>query len=110
MKGRKIHPVQGEVFTSPYSGRENEHINSISRSGLNISLLNAAEKLDNLELHFNTACESIDYKTPKAIFKNIETFEVEADYIFGADGANSAVRKTFQENSIKFFLAILRNS
>jgi kynurenine 3-monooxygenase len=105
MLGRKIHPVNGDVFTSFYSGRQNEYINSISRSGLNISLLNAAEKYDNLELHFNTGCESIDLETPKAVFKGTKTFEAEADYIFGADGANSAVRKTFQENSHKILFS-----
>ena len=45
MKGRMIHDTNGTTFLSPYSGRKNEYINSISRSGLNILLLNEIEKL-----------------------------------------------------------------
>ena len=35
MKGRMIHPLEGDTFLSPYSGRAHQHINSVSRSGLN---------------------------------------------------------------------------
>ncbi|MBL6962529.1 MAG: FAD-dependent monooxygenase [Bacteroidetes bacterium] len=96
MKGRKIHPVSGEPFVSPYSGRADKYINSISRGGLNISLLNKAEQFSNLELCFDKACLGIDYHGPIAQFqdKQGQKFEVEADFIFGADGSNSVVRKS----------------
>src|SRR5260221_13277162 len=44
MSGRMIHSVAGETKLLPYSGRIGEHINSVSRGGLNIALMNKAEK------------------------------------------------------------------
>ncbi|MEJ2595701.1 MAG: NAD(P)/FAD-dependent oxidoreductase [bacterium] len=99
MKGRRIHPSGGEEFTSPYSGREGKHINSVSRGGLNILLLNKAESLDNLELQFDMPCDGVDLDRPAAHFKDREgnNIRISADYIFGADGSNSAVRQSMQE-------------
>ena len=39
MRGRMIHPQNGESFFSPYSGRQEDYINSVSRGGLNLSLI-----------------------------------------------------------------------
>src|SRR3954454_4131053 len=44
MYGRMIHSTTGETKLLPYSGRKGEYINSISRSGLNVALMNEAEK------------------------------------------------------------------
>ncbi len=44
MYGRMIHAVSGETKLLPYSGRQGEYINSVSRAGLNIALINEAEK------------------------------------------------------------------
>ncbi len=44
MLGRMIHSVEGETKLLPYSGREGEFINSVSRGGLNIALINEADK------------------------------------------------------------------
>jgi kynurenine 3-monooxygenase len=46
MYGRMIHSPTGETKLLPYSGREGEYINSVSRAGLNIALMNEAEKYD----------------------------------------------------------------
>src|SRR5690606_21339537 len=43
MNGRMIHDKVGNTFLSPYSGRKDEYINSISRPGLNMLLLDEAE-------------------------------------------------------------------
>jgi kynurenine 3-monooxygenase len=56
MFGRMIHEEEGNTFLSRYSGREDEYINSISRPGLNILLLDAAEALSNVEILFNRLC------------------------------------------------------
>ncbi len=53
MKGRLIHPLEGEKFLSPYSGRPNDYINSVSRPGLNILLLDEIEQFENIDLHFD---------------------------------------------------------
>src|SRR5512138_226712 len=43
MRGRMMHSVAGELTFMPYGKDETEVINSISRAGLNIALLNATE-------------------------------------------------------------------
>ncbi len=97
MPGRRIHPLNGEEFTSPYSGREKKFINSVSRGGLNISLLDKAGSFENLEILFNTCCTGVDYDSATASFENDKdgkAFDIKADFIFGTDGSNSAVRKS----------------
>ena len=101
MNGRMIHDKQGNTFLSPYSGRKDEYINSISRPGLNMLLLDEAEKMPNVKIIFNHACEDVDLENATAIFKEFNTtkeIKIEADVIFGTDGAGSAVRKTMFDN------------
>lgn len=110
MKGRMIHDKEGNTFLSPYSGREEEYIRSISRPGLNELLLNAAEKLPNVTLKFNLGCEHVDLKNANSIFKDYttnETIEVSSDVIFGTDGAGSSVRKSmFNDKELLFSYSI----
>lgn len=104
MLGRRIHPLGGEEFTSSYSGREGKYINSVSRGGLNIALLNKAETFENLNTIFDAPCLGVDLKNDSANFLNEDngsTFEIKADYIFGTDGSNSSVRKSMFEQSHK---------
>ncbi len=98
MYGRLIHDKEGNMFASNYSGREGEYINSISRGGLNGVLLSEAEKYDNVTIHFNKKCLDVDIENTIAKFKCYTTdkkFEVNADMIFGADGAGSSLRKSY---------------
>lgn len=110
MLGRMIHDKEGNTFMSNYSGRSDEYINSISRPGLNMILLDAAEKLSNVKLIFNQACTHVDLKNAKANFKAYETGEestIEADVIFGTDGSGSAVRNSmFQDHNFLFSFSI----
>lgn len=96
MTGRMIHEKTSQkTFLSPYSGREDEYINSVSRPGLNKLLLNEVDKLSNVKTVFNHECVSVDFETPSATFKEFETekeITYKADVIFGTDGAGSAVR------------------
>lgn len=108
MTGRMIHEKSGKTFLSPYSGREDEYINSVSRPGLNKLLLNEAEKMPNLKIIFNQTCKNIDFETPSATFEDFETgaeTTYSADVIFGTDGAGSAVR-TNMINDKDFLLNI----
>ena len=101
MNGRMIHDKQGNTFLSPYSGRKDEFINSISRPGLNMLLLDEAEKMPNVKIIFNYACEDVDLENASATFKEYNTkkeLKIEADVIFGTDGAGSAVRRTMFES------------
>lgn len=102
MKGRMIHSKDGEKRFSPYSGRSQDYINSVSRGGLNILLLNAAEATGNVEIHFNSECTFVDYERGVARFINTSSRgEVgeKATVIFGTDGAGSAVRKSYMKNT-----------
>lgn len=99
MRGRLMHDNQGKTFESNYSGREGEVINSISRGDLNGILLTEAEKHENVNIHFNTRCLSVDIENKVATFESYNTkeqFTVTADVIFGTDGAGSALRKSYE--------------
>lgn len=101
MNGRMIHDKQGNTFLSPYSGRKDEYINSISRPGLNMLLLDEAEKMPNVKIIFNQACEAVDLENASAVFKEFNSdkeITISADVIFGTDGAGSAVRKNMYES------------
>ena len=97
MLGRMIHAETGETWLSKYSGREGEHINSVSRGGLNIALLNHADDFDSVNIRFNLKCTSVDLEKAIGYFKDRETGEdvkIEADIVIGTDGAGSAVRRS----------------
>ena len=90
-----IHEKSGNTFLSPYSGRDGEYINSVSRPGLNKLLLNEAEKMPNVKIIFNQACIEVDFNSPAATFEDFDSGEkttYSADVIFGTDGAGSVVR------------------
>jgi kynurenine 3-monooxygenase len=96
MHGRMIHDIEGNTFLSKYSGRKNEYINSISRPGLNMLLLDEAEKMPNVKIIFNKGCKSVDLENASATFKDYNTNQevvYTGDVILGTDGAGSSVRK-----------------
>src|SRR5690349_12377078 len=65
MHGRMIHAVDGQLNLQPY-GKEGQFINSISRSGLNMVLLDEAERLG-VDILFNQRIDSIDIPDTKVI-------------------------------------------
>ena len=98
MNGRLLHDLEGNTVLAPYSGRAHEYINSISRGDLNALLLDEAEALSNVTLHFNHKSISIDFENTLAHFYQYETkteTSIEADVIFGTDGAGSSLRKSY---------------
>lgn len=112
MHGRMIHPIEGDPYLSPYSGREGDYINSVSRGGLNCMLLDQAEKLENVNLHFNSNCTSVDLENSIAEFKNALTgnqIEVESDITIGTDGAGSVVRKSMMGQTTKLLFNYSQN-
>jgi len=112
MYGRMIHPVNGEPFLSPYSGREGDYINSVSRGGLNCILLDEAEKLDNVDLYFDSNCMEVNLETAEATFKNATTNEtsvVSGDIIIGTDGAGSVVRRSMMSQTTRLLFNYSQN-
>ncbi len=101
MNGRMIHDTKGNTFFSPYSGRTDEYINSISRSDLNMMLLDTADQFDALTIHFNLGCKEVDLENAIATFKEYTTGEMRTfsgDIILGTDGAGSTLRKSMYLN------------
>jgi kynurenine 3-monooxygenase len=98
MNGRMLHDMEGHTILAPYSGREHEYINSISRERLNALLLDEAEKHKNVSIYFNKRCKSVDFEKTTALFKDEDSnteFVEDADVIFATDGASSALRKSY---------------
>ena len=98
MNGRMLHDKDGNTFLSNYSGRDHEYINSVSRGGLNALLLDEAEQHENVKLHFNIKCHSVDFEKTTAQFENLlskKFFVEDADVIIATDGAGSALRKSY---------------
>jgi len=95
MYGRMIHSVSGETKLLPYSGRKGEYINSVSRAGLNIALINEAEKYDGVQFAFNERCVDFETKSGEAVFASGRTFR--ADTVIATDGAGSAIRQAMEK-------------
>ncbi|HCN04538.1 MAG TPA: kynurenine 3-monooxygenase [Bacteroidetes bacterium] len=93
MSGRIMHDTSGSTHYQPY-GREGQAINSVSRGELNKTLLTAAEQAG-VEIVFSARCTDVHPATATATFEleNGDSRTVEADILFGADGAYSAVRE-----------------
>ncbi len=111
MYGRLMHDTEGNTFSSNYSGRENEFINSISRGNLNAILLDEAEKHENVNIHFNKQCKNVDIENTVVHFKDYQTkeeFYVNAEVVFGADGAGSSLRKSYVSER-KFLFSYSQN-
>jgi len=100
MHGRMIHTLSGETKLLPYSGRKGEYINSISRGGLNIALINEAEKYPNVQFIFNERCIDLDRRSGEAAFESGRT--IRADTLFATDGAGSKVRQSMEKHVANF--------
>ncbi|MEJ0054819.1 MAG: NAD(P)/FAD-dependent oxidoreductase [Bacteroidota bacterium] len=91
LHGRTMHDTKGNLSFLPY-GTQGQFINSISRSGLNIVLMDEAERLG-VQLHFGQRIQHVNLeKTELTTDSRIESF----DLIIGGDGAFSAVRGAMQ--------------
>ncbi|MFT4681000.1 MAG: kynurenine 3-monooxygenase [Flavobacteriales bacterium] len=91
MPGRMIHDQQGDTNFQPY-GKEGQFINSISRSGLNMLLMDEAEK-EGVRIHFEHFCTDVNLEKASVDFKSADGSKTEsADQVYGIDGAFSLVR------------------
>jgi kynurenine 3-monooxygenase len=98
MRGRMIHAPDRRLSFQPYSKNPTDAINSVSRGGLNLALVEGAERFENVSTHFAHRCTGVDLDAPSVRFETEdgETVTAEADLIVGADGAFSAVRAQMQ--------------
>ena len=101
MSGRMIHPIAGSTGYQPYSADPTRAINSVSRSALNLGLLNAAAAEPNVTVRFDQRCASVDFANGEVSFiddRTGATRTATADLVVGADGAYSAVRAAMQKS------------
>jgi kynurenine 3-monooxygenase len=94
MYHRAIHGIDGSLSSLPY-GKEGDAIWSVSRGGINEQLLDIADDEANISTHFEHRLVDVDFESATATFKvkNNKELVIEADYLFGADGAHSKVRR-----------------
>jgi len=100
MRGRMIHSIAGATTFQPYGVDDSQAINSVSRGGLNIALLQAAARHPNVRLVFNAKCTDVHPEQGRADFIDTRTskeFSADGDVILSADGAFSAVRRAMQK-------------
>lgn len=100
MRGRMIHSVDGSTKLLPYSGRKGEYINSVSRAGLNIALMNEAEKYPGVQFIFGERCTDFDCKYGEVTFEGGRTLR--SDTVIATDGAGSQVRQAMQRQIAEF--------
>ena len=100
MKGRLIHPLGGEQFLSPYSGRPSDYINSVSRSGLNILMLDQIDGYENIDVIFDAPVLDVDVKAAEVeyVFKG-EKKKDKGVVVIGTDGAGSVVRRNLMKHT-----------
>ena len=99
MRGRMLHDPSGTLTFQPYSANTADAINSVSRSKLNLAMLDAAAAFQNVRFRFDLRCVDVDSDAAAAEFRvepTGETVTIEVDAIIGADGAFSAVRGAMQ--------------
>ncbi|MBL3656974.1 FAD-dependent oxidoreductase [Fulvivirga sediminis] len=94
MKGRMMHNEKGELTFQPY-GKSGQAIYSISRSGLNSLLLDAAEATG-VEVFFNQKCKEVDLNNNILLLNDKK---ISSDIIIGADGAFSVIRQAMEHTS-----------
>ncbi|MEU1399054.1 NAD(P)/FAD-dependent oxidoreductase [Micromonospora zamorensis] len=93
MRGRMIHPVEGEQQFQSYSAAGDRAINSISRGALNNALLDEATALPGVRVVFDHRLVGLDPTDGSLSFETPQgTVAAKASVVLGADGAGSAVR------------------
>jgi kynurenine 3-monooxygenase len=91
MYRRIMHQPNGAITEQPYSSDGKRSINSIGRSALNETLLDAAEATPGVSLHFHHTLVGLD-DTTLTFTTNEGEKKVPADIVLGADGGGSLVR------------------
>ncbi|MFO0872419.1 MAG: NAD(P)/FAD-dependent oxidoreductase [Phycisphaerales bacterium] len=98
MPGRMIHPRGGATVYQPYSADPTRAINSVSRSGLNLTLMEAAAREPRASFRFDHLCVDVDPSQRRVTFRDRDgrTVVDHGDLVVGCDGAFSCIRSTLQ--------------
>ena len=104
MSGRIMHSQDGDLTYQAY-GKKEEAIYSVSRGHLNAIMMNLAEERGTSTIHYSHQCLGADLKNGKITLKDLQTgevFEDQADVVFAADGAYSAIRYNSMQKVDRF--------
>ncbi|MFL2571405.1 MAG: FAD-dependent oxidoreductase [Parvicellaceae bacterium] len=104
MYNRIMHDEQGNLTTQAY-GKKDQAIYSVSRGHLNAIMMNMAEEKGNATIHYNYKCTNANLEEGKVSFENLltgEKVEDQADLVFAADGAFSAIRYNAMQKLSRF--------
>lgn len=100
MYKRIMHDNKGNLSEQDY-GNPGQAIYSVSRSKLNLLLMQMADK-NGIDIHCNQKCLHVDFESGLTTFEHTKTgekIEVTADLVIGADGANSMIRNQMVERN-----------
>lgn len=105
MFGRMVHATDGQTRLLPYSGRQGEYINSVSRAGLNIALMNEAEKYNGVKFYFNWKSMGFDPVGDLILLnhKKLKHKYIKAKTVIAADGAGSEIRNWMRDRGVPRF-------
>lgn len=111
MYGRQIHTLEGNSFHSPYSGRAEDYINSVSRPGLNRTLLNAAEKLENIDIKFDSSIYNANLEDATIEYKDKHgnKHQDQGSVVIGTDGAGSVIRRSLMRHTSELLFNYSQN-
>jgi kynurenine 3-monooxygenase len=93
MTGRMMHALDGARTFMRYGKDDSEFINSMSRGGLNLLLIEEAAKTGRVRFHFQQRLTAYDFDARLATFESGGAARtVAAEVIIGTDGSGSALR------------------
>jgi len=95
MNGRMMHDTSGNTIFQPY-GKEGQAIYSVSRGGLNLSLIDIADKHSNINFHFAKGVSGYSKRNNAVKFQ--DGSQKQSPLVFGTDGAFSAIRTSIQRS------------
>jgi kynurenine 3-monooxygenase len=96
MRGRMMHDEYGHLTYQSYGVHESQVINSVSRNGLNVLLIEAAAEHSNVQLLFGQKCTDVDIETGHVTLLDTGTGQnttVDGGVVVAADGAYSVGRR-----------------
>ncbi|WP_283134665.1 FAD-dependent oxidoreductase [Rhizohabitans arisaemae] len=97
MRGRMIHRPDRPPLFQPYGVNEREILHSVRRSDLNRLLIERAEAYPGVRFFFGAQCTALDRESAALTFSDQDReWQVKADFVIGADGAFSKVRRGMQ--------------
>jgi kynurenine 3-monooxygenase len=96
LEGRLVHGLDGSQKFQPYGINKSEVIYAVTRSLLNLRLIDLAEGHQNIKIFFNSRCTAIEKKNWRVdiydeISQNVR--HISPEFVVGADGTFSVVRQ-----------------